>query len=120
MIVFSQSILFYFFEIFYFFLKKKILKRPIPLLPAACELAFHTVNVSALNAEELRRENGIELVSRAFSRCMDVISSKATPQDTSVQVCFFFFFSFLFFYFFSFFSFFSFSFSLDNVKTSLF
>jgi DnaJ family protein C protein 13 len=61
--------------------------RPIPLLPAACELAYYTVKVSALNAEELRRENGIEIVARAFSRCIDVISPKTTPQETSVQVC---------------------------------
>lgn len=33
----------------------------LSLLPAATELAFHTVNCSALNAEELRRENGIEV-----------------------------------------------------------
>ena len=32
-----------------------------PLLTAASELAFHTVNCSALNAEELRREQGIEV-----------------------------------------------------------
>jgi len=32
-----------------------------PLLSAASELAYHTVNCSALNAEELRRENGIEV-----------------------------------------------------------
>lgn len=31
------------------------------LLPSACELCYHTVNTSALNAEELRRENGIEV-----------------------------------------------------------
>ena len=35
--------------------------KETPLLPAACELAYHTVNCSALNAEELRRENGIEV-----------------------------------------------------------
>jgi len=48
------------------------------------------VKVSALNAEELRRENGIEIVARAFSRCIDVISPKTNPQETSVQVRFFF------------------------------
>ena len=35
--------------------------KETPLLPAACELAYHTVNCSALNAEELRRESGIEV-----------------------------------------------------------
>lgn len=38
-----------------------LFSKESPLLPAATELAFHTVNCSALNAEELRRENGIEV-----------------------------------------------------------
>lgn len=43
---------------------EQLFSKLSPLLPAAAELAFHTVNCSALNAEELRRENGIEV--RAF------------------------------------------------------
>lgn len=39
----------------------QLFSKASPLLPAAAELAFHTVNCSALNAEELRRENGIEV-----------------------------------------------------------
>lgn len=39
----------------------QLFSKTSPLLPAAAELAFHTVNCSALNAEELRRENGIEV-----------------------------------------------------------
>lgn len=39
-----------------------LFSKESPLLPAAAELAFHTVNCSALNAEELRRENGIEVI----------------------------------------------------------
>ena len=35
--------------------------KKTPLLPAASELAFHTINCSALNVEELRREKGIEV-----------------------------------------------------------
>ena len=65
----------------------RLFAKPIPLLPAACELAYYTVKVSALNAEELRRENGLEIVAKAFSRCIDVISPKTNPQETSVQVC---------------------------------
>lgn len=38
-----------------------LFSKESPLLPAATELAFHTVNCSALNAEELRRESGIEV-----------------------------------------------------------
>lgn len=40
---------------------EQLFSKTSPLLPAAAELAFHTVNCSALNAEELRRENGIEV-----------------------------------------------------------
>lgn len=39
-----------------------LFSKESPLLPAAAELAFHTVNCSALNAEELRRENGLEVM----------------------------------------------------------
>lgn len=39
----------------------QLFSKASPLLPAAVELAFHTVNCSALNAEELRRDNGIEV-----------------------------------------------------------
>lgn len=38
-----------------------LFSKESPLLPAATELAFHTVSCSALNAEELRRESGIEV-----------------------------------------------------------
>ena len=40
-----------------------LFSKKTPLLPAASELAFHTINCSALNVEELRRENGIEVGS---------------------------------------------------------
>ena len=36
-----------------------LFSKSAPILTAASELAFHTMNNSALNAEELRRENGI-------------------------------------------------------------
>ena len=39
----------------------QLFSKSAPLLAAASELAFHTVNCSALNAEELRRENGIQV-----------------------------------------------------------
>ena len=105
-----------------------------PLLPAAAELAYHTVNVSALNAEgqprgslarglfifflravgtgathccpharpcyvgivrslggvfvtELRRENGLEVIGEAFTRCIDVVGSKTTESAPPTQVC---------------------------------
>ncbi|XP_078489054.1 dnaJ homolog subfamily C member 13 [Ciona intestinalis] len=58
-----------------------------PLLPEATELAFHTVNCSALNAEELRRENGIEILQAAFARCVSMLSFSSTQDDVAVKVC---------------------------------
>uniref|UniRef100_A0A6I8R119 DnaJ heat shock protein family (Hsp40) member C13 n=1 Tax=Xenopus tropicalis TaxID=8364 RepID=A0A6I8R119_XENTR len=59
----------------------------VSLLPAATELAYHTVNCSALNAEELRRENGIEVLQDGFSRCVSVLTASSKPDDMPVQVC---------------------------------
>ncbi|KAM8967651.1 dnaJ homolog subfamily C member 13 isoform 1-T1 [Pelodytes ibericus] len=59
----------------------------LSLLPASTELAFHTVNCSALNAEELRRENGIEVLQEAFTRCVSVLTGSSKPEDMPVQVC---------------------------------
>lgn len=39
----------------------QLFSKSAPLLSAASELAYHTVRCSALNAEELRRENGLEV-----------------------------------------------------------
>ena len=44
----------------------ELFSKSAPLLTAASELAFHTINTSALNAEELRREGGIA-VSRVVN-----------------------------------------------------
>ncbi|XP_077365120.1 dnaJ homolog subfamily C member 13 isoform X1 [Festucalex cinctus] len=64
-----------------------LFSKTSPLLPAAAELAFHTVNCSALNAEELRRENGIEVLLEALSRCVSVLTSSSKADDMAVQVC---------------------------------
>lgn len=64
-----------------------LFSKSAPLLSAATELAYHTVNCSALNAEELRREQGIQVLQEAFDRCMNVISLSSKPEDTAVQVC---------------------------------
>ncbi len=37
---------------------EQLFSKSTMLLTAATELAYHTVNCSALNAEELNRENG--------------------------------------------------------------
>lgn len=64
-----------------------LFSKPISLLTAAAELCYHTVNCSALNAEELRREKGIETLQEAFSRCVSVLSNSSKPEDLAVQVC---------------------------------
>ncbi|CAB3992239.1 dnaJ homolog subfamily C member 13-like [Paramuricea clavata] len=65
----------------------KAFSKETALLPSACELCYHTVNTSALNAEELRRENGIEILQAALSRAIDLIGSSSKPGDIPVQVC---------------------------------
>ncbi|XP_071508513.1 dnaJ homolog subfamily C member 13-like [Diadema antillarum] len=64
-----------------------LFSKSAPLLSAASELAFHTVNCSALNAEELRREQGIEALQDALMRCVAVLSASSNPDDMGVQVC---------------------------------
>lgn len=94
----------------------QLFSKTSPLLPAAVELAFHTVNCSALNAEELRRDNGIEVhvdsprgvksslklcgklqlvfcffgvnqvLLEALSRCVSVLTASSKPDDMAVQV----------------------------------
>uniref|UniRef100_A0A3P9HA59 DnaJ heat shock protein family (Hsp40) member C13 n=1 Tax=Oryzias latipes TaxID=8090 RepID=A0A3P9HA59_ORYLA len=66
---------------------EQLFSKTSPLLPASTELAFHTVSCSALNAEELRRENGIEILLEAFSRCVAVLTASSKPEDMAVQVC---------------------------------
>ncbi|XP_015790480.1 dnaJ homolog subfamily C member 13-like [Tetranychus urticae] len=65
---------------------EQLFSKPHPLLPHACETAFHTVKCSALNAEELRREGGLEILKEAFSRCVSVLSQSSVPNDVAVQV----------------------------------
>lgn len=48
---------------------EQLFSKDVPLLTAASELCYHTVHCSALNAEELRRENGIEVGSSRFDKC---------------------------------------------------
>jgi DnaJ family protein C protein 13 len=64
-----------------------LFSKSAPLLSAAAELAFHTMNCSALNAEELRRENGIEVLQEAYSRCVSVLSMSSKQDDRAVEIC---------------------------------
>lgn len=65
----------------------QLFSKSAPLLAAAAETAYYTVNCSALNAEELRRENGLEALQEAFSRCVAVLNRSSTMEDLSAQVC---------------------------------
>ncbi|KAG1687435.1 DnaJ subfamily C member 13 [Nymphon striatum] len=65
----------------------QLFSKSIPILAAAVETAYHTVNCSALNAEELRREHGLEILQDALARCVNVISKSSKPEDIAVQVC---------------------------------
>ena len=70
---------------------EQLFSKKDPLLMSATELAFQTIRCSALNAEELRRESGLEYLNEAFSRCSNMLSqySKDSDNDMSVQVSFF-------------------------------
>ncbi|XP_019866686.2 dnaJ homolog subfamily C member 13 [Aethina tumida] len=65
---------------------EQLFSKSAPLLTAASELAYHTVHCSALNAEELRRENGLEVLLEAYTRCVNVLNNSSKPNETCVQV----------------------------------
>ena len=64
-----------------------LFSKSAPLLAAASELAYHTVHCSALNAEELRREGGLDVLLEAYTRCVSVLNKSSKQSDVAVQVC---------------------------------
>ncbi|XP_066599154.1 dnaJ homolog subfamily C member 13 isoform X2 [Prorops nasuta] len=66
---------------------ERLFSKSAHLLTAASELAFHTVHCSALNAEEMRREGGLEVLLEAYSRCVSVLNKSSKSNDVAVQVC---------------------------------
>eukprot|EP00040_Diaphanoeca_grandis_P032411 m.196277 g.196277 ORF g.196277 m.196277 type:complete len:2301 (-) comp32615_c0_seq1:478-7380(-) len=66
---------------------ENLFSSSVELLGAACELAYYTVDCSNLNAEELRREKGIDELAKAFQRCISVTSHKTSDSEVSVKVC---------------------------------
>ncbi|XP_076044368.1 receptor mediated endocytosis 8 isoform X2 [Oratosquilla oratoria] len=66
---------------------EQLFSKETSLLGAAAELAYHTINCSALNAEELRREKGLEILQGAYNRCVNVLSNSSKPTDVAVEVC---------------------------------
>lgn len=57
------------------------------LLCAAVELCYFTLASSALNAEQLRRESGLEALQTAFDRCVPIVNLSSKESDLPVQVC---------------------------------
>ncbi|XP_071522873.1 dnaJ homolog subfamily C member 13 isoform X2 [Panulirus ornatus] len=66
---------------------EQLFSKETSLLAAAAELTYHTINCSALNAEELRREKGLEVLQGAYNRCVSVLNASSKPSDVAVQVC---------------------------------
>uniref|UniRef100_A0AAR2LB97 J domain-containing protein n=1 Tax=Pygocentrus nattereri TaxID=42514 RepID=A0AAR2LB97_PYGNA len=67
---------------------EQLFSKTSPLLPAASELAFHTVNCSALNAEELRRENGRDrnAVCGHICRCYSVAAQFEECREKIIEL----------------------------------
>nr|XP_027203282.1 dnaJ homolog subfamily C member 13-like [Dermatophagoides pteronyssinus] len=57
------------------------------LLAHACKTVYYTVKCSALNAEELRRENGLQMLYDILNRCVSVLSSSSKSKDLCTKVC---------------------------------
>ncbi|XP_055379776.1 dnaJ homolog subfamily C member 13 isoform X2 [Condylostylus longicornis] len=64
----------------------QLFSKKVPLLTAASELCYHTVHCSALNAEELRREEGLEALLEAYTRCVSIIGADSKPDSVHYQV----------------------------------
>ncbi|XP_047738471.1 dnaJ homolog subfamily C member 13-like, partial [Hyalella azteca] len=64
-----------------------LFSKPDPLLGAAAELCHRTIQCCALNATELCRERGLQIVQEAYSRCVGVLSTKQHTSTLAVQVC---------------------------------
>ena len=70
---------------------EQLFSKKDQLLTSSTELAYQTVRCSALNAEELRREDGLDYLNEAFNRCSTMLSqfSKDDPSEMTVQVSIF-------------------------------
>ncbi|XP_030079712.1 dnaJ homolog subfamily C member 13 isoform X2 [Drosophila hydei] len=64
----------------------ELFSKEAQLLTAASELCYHTVHCSALNAEELRREEGIEALLEAYTRCVSILGVDSKPESLHYQV----------------------------------
>ena len=66
-----------------------LFSKQVSILCYSCELAYHTANCSALNVEEMRRENGLEVLLEAFSRCVNVLNKSSRSTDVPVQISYY-------------------------------
>uniref|UniRef100_A0A915DGH0 J domain-containing protein n=1 Tax=Ditylenchus dipsaci TaxID=166011 RepID=A0A915DGH0_9BILA len=57
------------------------------LLTAAVELCYWTLRSSPLNAEQLRREAGLDTLYNTFERCVPMVTMSSKESDMPVQVC---------------------------------
>uniref|UniRef100_A0A914BXU0 J domain-containing protein n=1 Tax=Acrobeloides nanus TaxID=290746 RepID=A0A914BXU0_9BILA len=57
------------------------------LLCAAVELCYWTLRSSALNAEQLRRDGGLDALYETFERCVPMVSLSSKKTDMHVQIC---------------------------------
>ncbi|XP_037280971.2 receptor mediated endocytosis 8 [Rhipicephalus microplus] len=60
--------------------------KATPLLGVATETAWHTLRCSPLNVEELRREGGLQLLERALSCSVDMLSHSSQKGALEVDV----------------------------------
>lgn len=65
---------------------EQLFSKEVPLLQAAAELCYHTVHCSALNAEELRRTDGLEALLDAYGRCVSIMSADSNPEQLHFQI----------------------------------
>ena len=65
----------------------QLFSKTTSLLGAGAALAYQTVRCSALNAEELRREGGLEALLEAMTRCIPMIGLSSKADDVPVEVC---------------------------------
>lgn len=63
---------------------EQLFSKETSLLAAAAELTYHTINCSALNAEELRRERGLEVVYDFFLSFCSMVILKTVMDDFPV------------------------------------
>lgn len=66
---------------------ERLFSKPDPLLAYACETAYHTLRCSPKNAQELRQENGLEVLQQALSRCASMLSASSDPDGVCVHMC---------------------------------